>query len=457
MFCDFPKYKHLKQTIYRGPGGTGEARTDSDITEVRIIADEAEGYKNDAAASASAAASSASAAATAETNAETAEANAETAEANAEAAQAAAEAAQAAAEAAQTAAEAAQTAAELAETNAETAEANAETAEANAETAQAAAEAALASAQAVYDNFDDRYLGAKSSNPTVDNDGGALLTGALYFNTTVPEMRVYTGSAWTDFSAGAAVSSFNTRTGPVTLLDTDVNTALGYTAANNSSVLLKANNLSDLTSASTARTNLGLGTAATTASTAYATAAQGTNADTAYGWGNHASAGYAADNAVVKLTGDQTVGGIKTFSSTITGSVSGNAGTVTNGVYTTGSYANPAWITSLAETKVLPSQTSNSGKYLTTNGTATSWASVDALPSQTGNTGKYLTTNGSVASWATINTDANTTTKGLYENNSTISANYTITSGNNAMSSGPITVNSGVTVTVPTGSRWVVL
>jgi hypothetical protein len=200
-----------------------------------------------------------------------------------------------------------------------------------------------------------------------------------------------------------------------------------------------------------------LGTAATTASTAYATAAQGTNADTAYGWGNHASAGYAADNAVVKLTGDQTVGGTKTFSSTITGSISGNAGTVTNGVYTTGSYANPAWITSLAETKVLPSQTSNSGKYLTTNGTATSWASVDALPSQTGNTGKYLTTDGSVASWATINTDANTTTKGLYENNSTISANYTITSGNNAMSSGPITVNSGVTVTVPTGSRWVVL
>jgi hypothetical protein len=179
-----------------------------------------------------------------------------------------------------------------------------------------------------------------------------LLTGALYFNTVAPEMRVYNGTAWQNFSAASAVSSFNTRTGAITLLDTDVNTALGYTAANNSSVLLKANNLSDLTSASTARTNLGLGTAATTASTAYATAAQGTNADTAYGWGNHASAGYAADNAVVKLTGDQTVGGIKTFSSTVIGSVSGNAGTVTNGVYTSGSYADPSWITSLAGSKV---------------------------------------------------------------------------------------------------------
>ena len=54
---------------------------------------------------------------------------------------------------------------------------------------------------------------------------------------------------------------------------------------------------------------------------------------------------------------------------------------------------------------VVPSQTSNSGKYLTTNGTTSSWGVVDALPSQTGNSGKYLTTNGSAASWAAIVTD----------------------------------------------------
>jgi hypothetical protein len=52
---------------------------------------------------------------------------------------------------------------------------------------------------------------------------------------------------------------------------------------------------------------------------------------------------------------------------------------------------------------VVPSQTSNSGKYLTTDGTTSSWGVVDALPSQTGNSGKYLTTNGSAASWAVIN------------------------------------------------------
>lgn len=51
----------------------------------------------------------------------------------------------------------------------------------------------------------------------------------------------------------------------------------------------------------------------------------------------------------------------------------------------------------------------------------------------------------------------NSTDTGLWENSNTISANYTITTNNNAMSAGPITINSGVTVTVPSGSRWVVI
>lgn len=106
---------------------------------------------------------------------------------------------------------------------------------------------------------------------------------------------------------------------------------------------------------------------------------------------------------------------------------------------------------------VVPTQTGNSGKYLTTNGSSTSWATVDALPTQTGNTGKFLTTNGSAASWATLNTDQNVTTKGLYENNASISVSYTIGTGNNAMSAGPITVAAGATVTVPSGSRWVII
>jgi len=62
-------------------------------------------------------------------------------------------------------------------------------------------------------------------------------------------------------------------------------------------------------------------------------------------------------------------------------------------------------VTTTSTAYIVPSQTGNSGKYLTTNGTTSSWASVDALPSQTGNSGKYLTTNGTTASWASIVTD----------------------------------------------------
>ena len=53
-------------------------------------------------------------------------------------------------------------------------------------------------------------------------------------------------------------------------------------------------------------------------------------------------------------------------------------------------------------TYVVPSQTGNSGKYLTTDGTTSSWGAVEALPSQTSNSGKFLTTDGSTASWAVV-------------------------------------------------------
>ena len=148
--------------------------------------------------------------------------------AQAAAAQAAAEAAQAAAEVAQAAAETAETNAETAETNAETAETNAEAAQAAAEAAQSAAEAARDATLAAYDQFDDRYLGAKTSDPTLDNDGNALVAGALYFNSVAGEMRLYTGSAW--------VAAYVSGDG----------------------LLQASNNLSDLDDAAVARQNLDL-------------------------------------------------------------------------------------------------------------------------------------------------------------------------------------------------------
>ena len=70
------------------------------------------------------------------------------------------------------------------------------TSESNAATSESNAATSETNAAASYDDFDDRYLGAKAADPTVDNDGDALITGALYFNSTDGDMRVYNGSAW---------------------------------------------------------------------------------------------------------------------------------------------------------------------------------------------------------------------------------------------------------------------
>ena len=62
------------------------------------------------------------------------------------------------------------------------------------------------------DSFDDTYLGSKSSDPTLDNDGNALATGAIYFSTTASKLRVYDGSAWNDAvtdTTGFATNGFS--------------------------------------------------------------------------------------------------------------------------------------------------------------------------------------------------------------------------------------------------------
>jgi hypothetical protein len=83
----------------------------------------------------------------------------------------------------------------------------------NAGTSATAAAASATAAAASYDSFDDRYLGAKASAPSVDNDGNALITGALYFDTTTPGMYVWTGSAWTVMATSGDIESVTAGTG----------------------------------------------------------------------------------------------------------------------------------------------------------------------------------------------------------------------------------------------------
>ena len=57
-----------------------------------------------------------------------------------------------------------------------------------------------------YDNFDDRYLGSKAVEPSVDNDGDPLITGAMYFDTTDNLMYVWTGTGWVNVTPSSTIT-----------------------------------------------------------------------------------------------------------------------------------------------------------------------------------------------------------------------------------------------------------
>jgi hypothetical protein len=101
---------------------------------------------------------------------------------------------------------------------------------------------------------------------------------------------------------------------------------------------------------------------------------------------------------------------------------------------------------------------SSSGQLLTSTGTSTvpTWQDAPvSLPSQTSHSGKFLTTNGLAASWDTVS--SNSTTEGLYEHAHTINTAYSITSTNNAMSAGPVVIGSSGSVTIPSTSVWTIV
>lgn len=200
---------------------TSASNASTSATNAASSASSASSSASTATTQATNASNSASAAATSATNASNSASSASTSATNAASS---ASAASTSASNASTSATNASNSASAASTSAT----NAASSATAAQSAQIAAEAARDQTLASFDSFDDRYLGAKTSDPTLDNDGNALIAGALYFNSVSGIMKVYTGSTW----VAAYVSG------------TDF--------------LAKANNLSDLTNTTTARSNLGL-------------------------------------------------------------------------------------------------------------------------------------------------------------------------------------------------------
>jgi len=241
------------------PTNTGDLTTKTYVDSIL-------GSGTSAAAAAAAAAVSEANAATSESNAATSESNASTSETNAA----------------------------TSESNAATSASNASTSATNAASSESNALTYKNAAEAAYDSFDDRYLGAKASAPSLDNDGNALLDGALYWDTTLNAMRVYDlgGAAWATIADAGDVAIVATnitdvnnfaaryRIGsadPTTSLDAGdlfYNTTSTQLKVYNGSVwevgvsagsgtLQVANNLSDVANVATARTNLDVDQAGT--------------------------------------------------------------------------------------------------------------------------------------------------------------------------------------------------
>ena len=164
---------------------------------------------------------------------------------------------------------------------------------------------------------------------------------------------------------------------------------------------------------------------------------------------------------------------VPTLNQNTTGTAANVTGTVAIANGGTGQTTATAGFNALA-----PSQSTNTGKYLTTDGTNTSWATVVSGASISNDTS---TATNLYPLFATVTTGTPTTvytsnanylykpstgelsakvhvsTNGLTVNSNTVTTSYSIPSGSSAMSAGPMSVSSGITVTVPSGSRWVVI
>lgn len=138
---------------------------------------------------------------------------------------------------------------------------------------------------------------------------------------------------------------------------------------------------------------------------------------------------------------------VPTLNQNTTGTASNVTGTVAIANGGTGQTTQTAAFDALAPT-------TTKGDIIVSNGT-------DNVRLGVGTDTYVLTADSTAASgvkWAAASGgSSNITTYGMWENAKTISANYTIATNNNAVSAGPITINTGVTVTVPTGSNWTIV
>ena len=257
--------------------------------------------------------------------------------------------------------------------------------------------------------------GMVDSSATPKNYVDAILGSATAAATSAASAAASATAAAT--SATSAANSATAAATSATSADSAASIAIAQASSASSSASAAA---TSATSASTSATSAAA-SATAAATSATSAAASATSAEAAWDSFDDRYLGPKASPPTVDNDGNPLTAGViyyntgdgnmyvwnSTSSSWQVFTTSGDITSVTAGTGLTGGGTTGAVTVALdtSSVYVVPTQTGQSGKYLTTNGTAASWATVDALPSQTGNSGKYLTTNGTTASWSTIVTD----------------------------------------------------
>jgi hypothetical protein len=416
-------------------------------------------------------------------------------------------------------------------TNAATSETNAATSATNAATSATASAASAAAADATFDLFDDAYLGAKSSNPSVDNDGNALQDGALYFDTTNNVMKVYDLGTTTWLQITPTVSN-QTNINTVAGISSDVTAVAGNStninavAADATDIGTVATNIANVNSVggsianvNTVATNLtDINSFANTYFISASAPSSPTEGDLWFDTTNdimkvYDGSGFVNAGSSVNGTANRVVytatAGQTTFAATYDAGyvdvylngvklIAGTDFTATSGssvILATGAAVNDTvdivaygtfnlLSTAINDLSDVNTSGITNGQVLAYNSTSTNFEPTtitsdlvdDTTPQLGGNldlnsnnitgtgnipaanlTGTLPAIDGSNLTGISAGATGGGSDEIFYENGQTITTDYTITNGKNAMSAGPITINTGVTVTVGTGENWTVV
>ena len=368
---------------------------------------------------------------------------------------------------AQTAAASSATAAATSATAAQTAQTASETAKTASETAKTASETAQTAAEAALDSFDDRYLGEKSSDPSVDNDGNALVTAALYYNTSTG-LKVYNGFSWDDIKP---TSSEQTAINTVNSNATNINTVAGISSNVTTVAGISANVTTvagDTTNIGTIATNLGgsntIGTVAGIASNVTTVAGISSNVTTVAGISSDVTAVANIESNIQTIAASAATTNINTVATDISGSnnIGTVAGSITNVNNVGGSISNVntvasnlSSVNSFADTYSVggsdPTSSLNTGDlfYNTSSNQLKVYNGSAWEAGVLAGAGALLTAN----NLSDVSSKADAQTNLGWYHSSTISTNQTLAANSEIITGTDFVVNNGVTLTIPNTSR----